>query len=156
MKILVLSDSHQTMRYMVEAVEKEHPNHVIHLGDHTRDAEELSRQYPMLPILMVRGNCDFDYDHREQTLAVFGDIRILAVHGHRYGVKSGLLRYELAARENGVQVALFGHTHHAVCELYNGLWLMNPGSCGYCSRPTYGIIEIQGSEVSCHIASFDE
>lgn len=151
MKILVLSDSHGSLQHMVQAVETEKPNHVIHLGDHVRDAEDLSRQFPMLPILMIRGNCDFGSDCREQALAEFEGVRILAAHGHRYGVKSGLLRYALAARENFADVALFGHTHHAVCEEEHGIWLMNPGSCGYGCRPSYGVIEIKNGRAACRL-----
>lgn len=156
MKILVLSDSHRTIRNMIDAVELFQPDHIIHLGDHTSDADELSRHYPMLPVLSVRGNCDYDLASREQALAVFGKTRILAVHGHRYGVKSGLLRYVLAAKENHADVALFGHTHQAHCEKYESIWLLNPGSCGYTSRPSCGIIELAGDTVSCRIAYLDE
>ncbi len=155
MKILVLSDSHRYLDHMQTAIEQENPTHVIHLGDHVRDAEELSRRFPMLPVLKLRGNCDFDYDCREQALVEYDGVRILAVHGHRYGVKSGLLRYELAARESQADVALFGHTHLAYCQQYEGLWLLNPGSCGYCARPSYGIITIKNGSADCRVETFD-
>ena len=38
MKLLVLSDSHKRMQYMYQAVEREKPDLIIHLGDHDRDA----------------------------------------------------------------------------------------------------------------------
>lgn len=154
LKLLVLSDSHRTMKYMEQAVEQEKPDYVIHLGDHTADAEELSRQYPMLPILMIRGNCDLDPAHREQVLTEYGGVRVLAVHGHRYGVKSGLLRYELAARECQADVALFGHTHQTFCQEHDGRWLLNPGSCGYGARPSYGIVEIENGSAACCLGYF--
>lgn len=150
LKILVLSDSHRTMRYMIQAVEEEQPDHVIHLGDHCSDAEALSRQFQMLPVMCIRGNCDLDPTCREQILTEFGGVRILSAHGHRYGVKSGLLRYALAAKESLAEIALFGHTHQAFCEEYEGITLLNPGSCGY-GRPSYGIIEIHDQRAACHI-----
>lgn len=155
MKILVLSDSHRTTGYMQAAIEQEQPHHVIHLGDHCRDAEELQRLYPMLPILSVRGNCDHDLTCRESAVVEFDGFRFFIAHGHRYGVKQSLLPFELAAREVGANVALFGHTHQGYCDFYNGLWLMNPGSCGYSARPSYGVVEIKNSSLGCRLAYLD-
>ena len=156
LKILVLSDSHRYMQHMYDAVDKEKPDHVIHLGDHLQDAEDLSRMYPMLPVLCIRGNCDFDPTGRDQAIIELGGIRIMAVHGHRYGVKSGLLQYTYAAKESMVDVALFGHTHHAVCDVYQDTWFLNPGSCGYCSRPSYGLIEIQNKKAACRLVDCED
>ena len=156
MKILVLSDSHGSLRYMQLAIEASRPNYIIHLGDHSRDAEELKNLYPMLPITYVRGNCDFtDIDVPEQRLAEYDGVRILMSHGHRHGVKSTLLRYYMAAKENQMNVALFGHTHLTYCEEKDGLWLLNPGSCGSI-RPTCGIIEISNGEILCQIKAISE
>ena len=156
MRLLILSDSHGNLQYMTQAVERLGPTHVIHLGDHTRDAQDLSRRYPMLPVVSVRGNCDYGDDTPEQRLVEYGGVRILMTHGHRYGVKSGLLRYSMAALENQVDVALFGHTHCAYCEAYQGVWLLNPGSCGLCMRPSYGVVEIQAGKAACRIVRIDE
>lgn len=151
MKILVLSDSHGSMEYMRSAIRQERPDYVIHLGDHARDAQSLGREFPMLPIASVRGNCDYgDFDIPEQRLVDYGGVRILMAHGHRYGVKTDLLRYAMTARENEVDVALFGHTHYAYCEEHQGFWLMNPGSCSY-HRPSCGIIEIRNGKASCRL-----
>lgn len=155
MKILVLSDSHQMMNRMVEAVEREHPDYVVHLGDCTRDARELQQHYPMLPVACVSGNCDFCDMEEEIRLAEYGGVRILMAHGHQYGVKSGLLRYLLAAKENQVDVALFGHTHCAYCENETGIWMVNPGSCGPTARPTYALVEIENGVPHCSIHAFD-
>ena len=141
---------------MVEAIEHEHPDEVIHLGDHTADAEELGHQYSLLPILIVRGNCDWDFTHQEQILTEYDHVRVLAAHGHRYGVKSGLLRYELAAKECQADLALFGHTHQPYCEQFGGLWMLNPGSCGYAAKPSYGIVEIEnGNILNCRVCYFN-
>lgn len=151
MKLLILSDSHGYIPFMSDAIQREQPDYVIHLGDHARDVEPLRRTFPMVPIVSVCGNCDYGaFDVQEQRLVEYGGVRILMCHGHRYGVKSGLLRYYMAARENAVDVALFGHTHCAYCEEKDGLWLLNPGSCGY-GRPTCGIIEIQNGKATCRV-----
>lgn len=152
MKVLILSDSHGEAGHILRAVEQEKPDYVIHLGDGWRDLRELERLMPMLPIAQVCGNCDFGaFDLPDTRLVEYGGIRVFLCHGHRYGVKSGLLSLCYAAREQNAQVALFGHTHQAFCEEYDGLWVLNPGSCGYCARPTCGVMEIQNGQVSCFI-----
>ena len=151
MKLLILSDSHREMKYMCLAVQRERPDAVIHLGDHFRDADALAQEFCALPVLSVRGNCDFfESERSEILLRTFEGVRIFGAHGHRYSVKQGLLRFELAAREQGAQVALFGHTHCAYCAQVNGLWLLNPGACSG-SAPSYGVVWIENAEISCHI-----
>ncbi len=155
MKILVLSDSHRTIGHMERAVLAQRPDYLIHLGDHTADADALARLFPDIPLVSVRGNCDFDPAVPEQRLGEWGGVRILMTHGHRYGVKSGLLRLRLAAQEAQAQIALFGHTHQALCQGGPGLWLFNPGSCGG-FRPTCGLIEITGGVPDFHILNLNE
>ena len=41
MKLLILSDTHRSLGFACEAIEKEAPDTVIHLGDHLGDAEDL-------------------------------------------------------------------------------------------------------------------
>ena len=55
---------------------------------------------------------------------------------------------ELAAREAGVQVAAFGHTHVAYCQEADGLWMLNPGSIGY--GGSYGVILIENGQAQCY------
>ena len=149
MKLLVLSDSHRETEHMLLAIRKERPDAVVHLGDHAADADAIAQECPYLPLYRVRGNCDY-YDEvtPEQALLHFGGVRLLAVHGHRYGVKTGLLRLCYAAREKEAQVALFGHTHRALCAREDGLWLLNPGACGG-RAPSYGVVELENGAVKC-------
>ena len=157
MKLVVFSDTHGYCEHMLQAIERETPAHVIHLGDHTDDIEELRRHFPMLPILSVRGNCDYsDFSTSDSIVADFGGIKVLAAHGHKYGVKSNLLRYLMAAKEKAVHIALYGHTHCAFCEKIDGIWLLNPGTCGYVCRATYGVVEITAREVTCTIKTIEE
>ncbi len=151
MKILVLSDSHGQMAYMERAWELEEPETVIHLGDHDTDAQELARFAEHTPVLFVRGNCDFLRSTPKRLLVSLEGVRLLLMHGHEYGVKSGYLQAELAAREAGAQVLLFGHTHIPYCEWHNGLWMLNPGSCSGRGRITYGVMELKDGTASCRI-----
>ena len=155
MKLLVLSDSHGMVETMKAAVRTVRPDRVVHLGDCRPDAVRLAEVFPELPLLSVPGNCDFPPPGEPLTLVRELDgVRILLTHGHAYGVKQGLLRLELAAREAGVRVAVFGHTHRPFCEEHDGLWLLNPGSCGY-GRDAYGLIWIEDGSVRCEAGELD-
>ena len=46
MKILVFSDSHRYTGGMIQAIEEQQPDLVVHLGDLQRDAEELALRLP--------------------------------------------------------------------------------------------------------------
>ena len=104
MKLLILSDSHGEQEFMQLAVRRERPDAVIHLGDHCADADRLAEEFCGLPVLSVRGNCDLWGPPRAETLLrTFEGVRIFGTHGHRYGVKQGLLRFSLAAQEQQAQ-----------------------------------------------------
>lgn len=142
---------------MVTAVEQEKPDYLVHLGDGWRDVDEVRRLYPQLPIAQVCGNCDWGcFELEDQLLVKYGSTSVLMCHGHMYQVKQSLLRLTYAAMEQGAKIALFGHTHQPYCQLHDGIWLMNPGSCGYGYRPTYGVMELSGEEVTCTIKAIEE
>lgn len=138
---------------MAEAVRLARPDYVIHLGDIAPDAAALSKKFPLLPLISVNGNCDFTDYSRETRIVELGGIRFFLTHGHRYGVKQDLLRLSLAAREAGAQAALFGHTHQALAEQRDGLWLINPGTCGPTVRPTCAVLNLDRSGLPCRIQS---
>ena len=58
MKILVLSDSHGNVSNMLQAVERESPRMILHLGDCWRDGERLRDACPEIEFYQVPGNCD--------------------------------------------------------------------------------------------------
>ena len=149
MKFLVFSDSHGDTTYIRLAMQKERPDAAVHLGDHASDADIIDREYPILPLCRVKGNCDY-FEQRYPDKWVFNweGVTILATHGHKQSVKSGLLQLKYTALEAGAQLALFGHTHAPYCAQLDGLWLMNPGACGG-RTPTYGIAELSEGRISC-------
>lgn len=156
MKFLVLSDSHGALRGMRQAVEQEQPDVILHLGDREADARDLSMEYFRIPMLSVPGNCDYPLPGEALVmLREWHGVRIMMTHGHKYGVKSGLLPIELAARESLADVVVFGHTHCAFCEEHGGLWMLNPGACSG-RVPSYGVIMIENGRVTCHVARIDK
>ena len=146
MKILVFSDSHRFLSGMVQAIEEEKPDQVIHLGDLMGDAEELSWRFQTLPICMVPGNCDGWTTAPAIKRITLQGRDILLSHGHLWGVKGGYDKASGEARKSGVDILLFGHTHRACCQqLEDGLWVMNPGA----SRTSYGTILLEGDSIFC-------
>ena len=138
MRILVLSDSHAAMSFMRQCIEKIKPDVIIHLGDYYDDAETLQELYPHLPFHTVAGNCDRHRcppGVREMLCYGIGGVRFFITHGHNYFVKNGIGALVAEARRQGAQVVLYGHTHIAEChQESDGMWVINPGTCGYGER----------------------
>lgn len=134
MKILVLSDSHLHLEYMHGCVACCAPDAIIHLGDYYKDALLLQETYPDVTIYAVSGNCD-QYQSGIHSTAVMvvalGGVRFYLTHGHKHGVKQNLLRLIADAKASGAQAVLFGHTHEAYAAEHDGMWVINPGSCGF-------------------------
>lgn len=155
MKILVLSDSHASLHFMRSCVQMFRPDGIIHLGDYFSDGETLAEENPGTAFYAVPGNCD---RHRmycpepETKLETIGGVRFMLTHGHLHHVKLTMEPLLADARAMRAQVVLFGHTHTAYChQEEDGLWVLNPGSCGY-GGGSAGLIEIeQGRITQCRI-----
>lgn len=155
MRILVLSDSHSSLRFMFQCVDALMPDAIIHLGDHYDDGETLREEYPTIPLYQVPGNCDW-YRTPPGVRDILVD-RVLGVdlymtHGHRHNVKLYTGQLLDDARACRVAAVLYGHTHVAECYREDdGLWVMNPGSCGY-GNCSCGIMEVEnGKIIACRI-----
>ena len=135
MKILILSDSHSSLSFMRLCIQSVKPNAVIHLGDYFDDGSAMAEEFRHINFYQVPGNCDkyLNIMGAPETLVekVCG-VRLYMTHGHIHRVKSGLWQLVSAAKASGVQAVLFGHTHSPYCQLEeDGMWVVNPGSCGY-------------------------
>lgn len=142
MKILVVSDTHGDFNSLLRAVKAQPDAEVIvHCGDGDEQVQLLKDTYKDKMIVGVRGNCDWNsFLPSKETLKICGK-KIFITHGHLYNAKMGLYKVVCAAREEGADILLYGHTHIAMNTYEDGLYVMNPGSCsGYMA--SYGIIEI--------------
>ena len=145
MKILVISDSHGAKNSILQAVKSESPDMVLHLGDYARDCSVITEIYPDLSLRVVKGNSDgFSGNPETEGFAVNGK-NILMTHGHRFYVKSSLMRLKDYANEQKPDIVLFGHTHIPHKETWNNMLFINPGSIGYGVPKTYVIINITDS-----------
>lgn len=151
MKILVLSDSHAGLSFMRRCVEIIKPQAVIHLGDYYEDAQALQEDHSHIPFHMVAGNCDryrCPINAREMLCYEVGGVMLYMTHGHNQRVKSGIGGLTAEARRLGARAALYGHTHIADChQEEDGLWVLNPGSCGHFGGSA-GIIETDGKKIT--------
>lgn len=149
MKILVFSDSHRSLSGMLDAVEQESPDLVLHLGDLLCDAEELSYAYPQQRMVSVPGNCDgWTTAPAIKRIQEEGHT-ILLSHGHLWHVKQGYHLAMLEARKAGADILLFGHTHQPYCQQQeDGLWVMNPGP----AHRSYGRITLTETSILCELA----
>lgn len=158
MKIVVFSDSHGKLDWMIAAVEMERPDHIFFLGDHERDGWDLSRLYPLIPVNAVKGNCDWGSGMDEWLIELEG-VRFLLTHGHLYGAKTGFDRLDAAGIRTGADMVCFGHTHMpvSICRP-DGIKLFNPGTIGgpYGQRMTYGVLTVKNGHVTDEIKDTDK
>lgn len=155
MKLLVLSDSHSTLSFMRRCIDGVKPDVIIHLGDHFDDGATMREEYPHIPLYQVPGNCDryrCDPGQPEIVTCSIGGVRVYMTHGHRHSVKSYLGALLRDARAAHAAVVLYGHTHVPDCHREeDGLWVLNPGSCGYFGGSA-GLLEIKDGRIdSCRL-----
>ena len=154
-KLLVFSDSHGSF-YEMKRVIASHPDadRVLFLGDGLSDAEGLMLGGDMPSLVGVMGNCDsftspYGLLRRSEEVFTVEGYRLLLLHGHTAGAKTGLGGLIADGRRHRADLVLFGHTH-IPAETYIGeekggpMWLFNPGSI---ARPadgnkTYGMITL--------------
>ena len=155
MKILVLSDSHASLHFMRLAIEKIKPNQVIHLGDHYDDGKAMAEEYPHMLFHQVPGNCDryrCEPWLAETLCYPIDGVNVMMTHGHKYSVKMGVWGLVAEARRQKADMVLYGHTHRADChQEEDGLWVVNPGTCGT-SGGSVALIETEHKKISaCRI-----
>lgn len=155
MKILILSDSHASLYTMRRCVERFAPDAIVHLGDYYADAQVIAEENPTLPFYAVPGNCDryrTGGDEPATKLEIIDGVRFMLTHGHLHHVKLTMAPLLADARAMRAQAVLFGHTHSALCTREeDGLWVVNPGSCGYGGGSAALIETAHGRIESCRI-----
>lgn len=160
MKILVLSDSHAGLSFMRRCLRAVKPQAVVHLGDYYDDGQAMAEENPHIVFHQVPGNCD-TYRCPMNTPQVLnypiGGVWFYMTHGHRHFVKQGLGNLLSAARQGNAQVVLYGHTHRRDCHREpDGLWVLNPGSCGSMSGSAGVITIMDGCVTECKLITAED
>ncbi|MBR4235059.1 MAG: metallophosphoesterase [Clostridia bacterium] len=126
-KIGVIADSHRRYEKLREALlHMEDCAYIVHLGDHDSDVARFD--IPENRLYTVPGNCDPLSFSPVSRITELDGVRIFMTHGHAYGVKQGLTRLALRAREAGARVVLYGHTHVPSALDDGRVLCLNPGA----------------------------
>ena len=159
MKLAIASDIHGSATWcarLLEAVEAEHPDRIVLLGDllYHGPRNDLPDGYapkevmgmlnPLATqIVAVRGNCEAEVDQMVLDFPCMADYAVLldpsvaddfgrprelfATHGHVFGPGLHGSAEHMPPLPAG-SALLYGHTHVKVSELRDGVRLFNPGS----------------------------
>lgn len=158
MNILVISDTHGHGAYVREVLDRVKPDALLFAGDGLRDFSDITLP---CPFYAVRGNCDWSLgatsDVGDEEVFSLGGVRILLMHGHRYGVKGGPGAAIARAEQLGADVLVFGHTHEpfdawagpdeddGTLHTARRLLVCNPGSLGEYPH-SFGILTVQNGQ----------
>ena len=155
MIITVFSDLHGDSDKDMEAA-FETSDYVIFLGDGLSKIRSFEYVYPD-KFIFVRGNCDLWDDTPTKRILDLGGVRILVTHGHEQHVKTGLVWLLKEAKEEDINVVLYGHTHKAEIEEFDGVLFVNPGSASasYGGSATAAKITVQGGKYFAEIIKFN-
>lgn len=151
--IVVLSDTHSKLGRLLKDAQSDlvkaldECDIIFHLGDGEDDVHKLELLYPS-KVVYVRGNCDQSSDTLFRIIDI-ENIRFLLTHGHKFSVKSTLIKLELECRYRTANVGLFGHSHRVVSEDMGDLLLLNPGSIA--TSKTYMVIAVDKDKISYKI-----
>lgn len=149
MRLLVISDSHGRSGKVRDIIMTHtEADAVIFLGDGERDIDSAMESFPEKKFFCVCGNCDFYSQNPESRLEFFAGKKVLISHGHMEKVKYGdeLLFRKGAAM--GADIILYGHTHRAVTDYRDGIYIMNPGTA---SMGEYGFVDITSAGIVCSL-----
>ena len=144
MQILVVSDLHRRRSFFEKVLEKYlNIKTVFFLGDGADAAAEIASFYNDKTFHILSGNCDFLSKYPSSGYFTVNGVKILATHGHTFGVKSSTEHIFSAAKKEGVTLVLYGHTHIQREEYRDGVYMVCPGALDNCVEPSgYAIIDI--------------
>lgn len=144
MKVLIVSDTHRNNANYFKVVEMHKPDMVVHCGD-VEGSEYVFENAVTCPVYMVAGNNDFFSSLPREVEFTVGRYKCMATHGHHYRVSIGPENIMEEARQRGVDVVMYGHTHKPEIRKEGGVVAVNPGSLAYPRqegrRPSYAIME---------------
>lgn len=159
--LLALGDSHRNriaLEKIAELFCRERPQLFVHTGDNFTDYKFL-RKKTGISGFGVRGNCDLGIipGAKEELILEYAGKKIFLTHGHLYGVKYSLTDLLRRAKELDVDAVIFGHSHVALLERMDGMWLINPGSLSLPRRgcrPGFARIRVEDGEIKGELVTF--
>jgi hypothetical protein len=122
LRVLVIADTHNHLPPNLEKL-AEGADEIWHLGDVCAPQLLVEIENVGLPVTLVRGNCDSNYEWP------------LVVDLKRNGVRFRLVHIPPSRAPEDIDVLLHGHTHVPRDEREEGVRLLNPGCV---TRPNRG------------------
>lgn len=146
MKILIVSDTHRHNENYIRVLERVAPvDMVIHCGD-IEGSEYLIEESAGCPVEMVMGNNDFFSDLPREREFFIGKYKVWLTHGHNYYVSMNNEIIKQEAKERGIDIVMYGHSHRPVVDMSGEVIAVNPGSLTYPrqdgKRPSFIIMEL--------------
>lgn len=146
MRILIVSDTHGSLRNFDEVIEREKGiDMMLHLGDVEGD-DDYMENVMNCPVHIVGGNNDYFSGLPGEIEIRIGTYKVFMTHGHGYHVSMDTRRLKQAARTRGADIVMYGHTHRPDIDLEDSVIAINPGSLSYPRQAgrnaTYIIMEI--------------
>ena len=146
MKVLIVSDSHKRNENIEKVLNKVKPiDLLIHCGD-AEGAEDYIGQMAECPVIIVAGNNDYFSKLDREKIFDVDKYKVFLTHGHYYYVSMGVERLVEEAKQRGVDIVMYGHTHKPMLDIRDDIVVINPGSISYPRQggriPTYMMMEI--------------
>ena len=150
MRILIVSDTHGSLRNFDTVIEREKKiDMLLHLGDIEGDNDYIEAVMKC-PVHIVGGNNDYFSGLPSEIVIPIGKHRVFMTHGHGHYVSMDTRRLKQAAKARGADIAMYGHTHRPDIDLEDKVKVINPGSLSYPrqsgGQATYIIMEIYGEK----------
>ena len=164
MKIAVVSDTHwqpgTPLPKVLQLIEQQQPDLILHTGDWT-SLQLWGYLARIARVQGVAGNCDGPEVVSEMSLLRLvqaEDVTLGLTHGHLFGTAEMTARRAFAGQP--VQAVIYGHSHVPMNVVEDGVLYFNPGSAsrpkGEVKRPSFGLLTVNGAEISGEIIYFDK
>lgn len=149
MRILIVSDTHGKHGSLDKVLEREKQiDMFLHMGD-MEDGDIYIEAVLDCPVHIVAGNNDYYGNLPREEILQIGKYKVWMTHGHTHYVSMNTRRLKEAARERGVNIVMYGHTHRPEIDIEEDLVVLNPGSLAYPRQKgrmyTYIVMEIDDS-----------
>jgi hypothetical protein len=158
LRMVIVADTHGSPHpKSAELIAREKPDCIVHAGD-IGDLGVLDGLEKLAPLYAVRGNIDARVDAIPEslTLDVLSSERIaLRIFLTHIAVNGPKLRGDaaLAARNEGAQLVICGHSHVPFIGKDKGLGVFNPGSIGprrFQLPIVFGVLAIANGRLGMH------
>jgi hypothetical protein len=156
----VVSDTHIPTRAeklpktLLTQLEQMEVKLILHAGDITRK-EVIGELEKIAPVLAVAGNMDPANLNLPKSRAIkVGEYKIGLIHNTLNPLSNKML---YTAKENNLDLIIFGHTHRHLLKEKKGIWFLNPGSATdpKLQKPSFGLINIKEGKIEPEIITLD-